>query len=94
MPTTRQGGDSTLTSRTKADAPGAKPVARSHRTNATDCMQHWEDEEHLEQNKKDFQEFRAAARKSSSASDGSAASGGSGSTDDHGEVPRGMKRGR
>ena len=48
----------------------------------------------MEQNKKDFQEFRAAARKSSSASDGSAASGGSGSTDDHGEVPGGMKRGR
>lgn len=94
MPTTRQGGDSALTSRTKADAPGAKPVAKSHRTSATDCMQHWEDEEHLEQNKKDFQEFRAAARKSSSASGGSAASGGSDSIDDHGEVPGGMKRGR
>jgi len=94
MPTTRQGGDSTLTSRTKADAPGAKPVAKSHRTSATDCMQHWEDEEHLEQNKKDFQEFRSAARKSSSVSGGSAASGGSDSIDDHGEVPGGMKRGR
>ncbi|KAF3001841.1 hypothetical protein E8E13_004107 [Curvularia kusanoi] len=87
---------STLTSRAKEDAPGARPVEKSHRASATDCMQHWEDEEHLEQNKKDFQEFRAAARKSSS-SGGSVASGGSSGSDgggDHGEVPGGMKRGR
>lgn len=90
MPTTRQ-ADSTLASRTK-EAPGAKPLEKSHRAGATDCTQHWEDEQHLEQNKKDFQEFRADARKSSSSA-GSAASGGSDSGD-HGEVPGGMKRGR
>jgi hypothetical protein len=80
---------SELTSRAK-DLPGNKPVAKSHRASATDCTEHWEDEEHLEQNKKDFQEFRAQHNKSSSSG---SASGGSDS-DLHGEVPGGMKRGR
>ncbi|KAF3040065.1 hypothetical protein E8E12_004157 [Didymella heteroderae] len=80
-----------LTSRAK-DAPGNKPVAKSHRAAAKDCTEHWEDEEHLEQNKKAFQEFRAQHKKSKSSSGGSA-SGGSDS-DLHGEVPGGMKRGR
>jgi hypothetical protein len=82
---------SPLTSRTK-HAPGNKPVAKSHRASAKDCTEHWEDEEHLEQNKKDFQEFRAHHNKSSTSPAGSA-SGGSDS-DLHGEVPSGMKRGR
>ncbi|KAJ4382569.1 hypothetical protein N0V86_001791 [Didymella sp. IMI 355093] len=90
MPSTRQDGQSELTSRTK-DAPGAKPAAKSHRAAAQDCTEHWEDEEHLEQNKKDFQEFRAQHNKS--ASTGGSASAGSDS-DLHGEVPGGMKRGR
>lgn len=91
MPSTRQqDGQSELASRTK-DAPGNKPVQKSHRSNATDCTEHWEDEEHLEQNKKDFQEFRASHNKSSS-SGGSAS--GSSDSDLHGEVPGGMKRGR
>ncbi|KAF2622046.1 hypothetical protein BU25DRAFT_415569 [Macroventuria anomochaeta] len=93
MPTTRQQdhkGESELVSRTK-DAPGNKPVEKSHRVNAKDCTEHWEDEEHLEQNKKDFQEFRAQHKKSSSF--GGSASGGS-DFGDHGEVPGGMKRGR
>lgn len=99
MPATRQ-SDSSLASRGKdASAPGNKPVAKSHRASATDCTQHWEDEEHLAQNQKDFAEFRADARKNSSASAGSSASGGSDSASgsgkgDHGEVPSGMKRGR
>ncbi|KAJ4986019.1 hypothetical protein SVAN01_08497 [Stagonosporopsis vannaccii] len=95
MPATRQQDqtESSLASRTK-DAPGNKPVERSHRASATDCTQHWEDEEHLEQNKKDFQEFRAARRKSSSSGGSAAASGGSDASGDHGEVPGGMKRGR
>lgn len=80
---------SELTSRAK-DAPGNKPAAKSHRASAKDCTEHWEDEEHLEQNKKDFQEFRAQHNKSSSSG---SASGGSDS-DLHGEVPGGMKRGR
>lgn len=82
---------SSLTSRAK-DAPGNKPVPKSHRASAKDCTEHWEDEEHLEQNKKDFQEFRAQHNKASSSPAGSA-SGGSDS-DLHGEVPGGMKRGR
>lgn len=85
-------GKSSLTSRTK-DAPGNKPVAKSHRAAAKDCTEHWEDEEHLEQNKKDFQEFRAQHNKSKSSSSGGSASAGSDS-DLHGEVPGGMKRGR
>ena len=96
MPTTRQQenkGESELTSRLKKDAAGAKPVEKSHRSNAKDCTEYWEDEEHLEQNKKHFQEFRAQHNKSSSS--GTSASGGSDSgSGDHGEVPGGMKRGR
>lgn len=96
MPTTRQQDnkvESELTSRIKKDAPGAKPVEKSHRSNAKDCTEYWEDEEHLEQNKKDFQEFRAQHNQSSSP--GASASGGSEfSSGDHGEVPGGMKRGR
>lgn len=83
----------TLASRTK-DAPGNKPVEKSHRASATDCTQHWEDEEHLEQNKKDFQEFRAEARRKSSSSGASASASGGSESGDHGEVPGGMKRGR
>lgn len=91
MPTTRQQDNKNeLASRTK-DAPGGKPVKKSHRANAKDCTEHWEDEEHLEQNKKDFQEFRAHHNKSSSP--GGSVSAGSDSGD-HGEVPSGMKRGR
>lgn len=92
MPVTRQQDTTDLASRTKMKqhAPGATPVARSHRSDATDCTTHWEDEEHLEQNKKDFLEFRAQHDKSSSPG---SASGGSDSGD-HGEVPGGMKRGR
>lgn len=85
-------GKSELTSRVK-DAPGNKPVPRSHRASATDCTEHWEDEEHLEQNKKDFLEFRAQHNKAPSSSPGGSASGGSDS-DLHGSVPGGMKRGR
>lgn len=91
MPTTRQQGEAELATRSKKDAPGAKPVKKSHRSTAKDCTEHWEDEEHLEQNKKDFQEFRAHHNKSSSPS--GSASGGS-ESGDHGEVAGGMKRGR
>ena len=92
MPTTRQQdkGSSELVSRTK-DAPGNKPVEKSHRANAKDCTAFWEDEEHLEQNMKDFQEFRA--HHNNSHPTGDSASNGSNSGD-HGEVPGGMKRGR
>ncbi|KZM25568.1 uncharacterized protein EKO05_0001882 [Ascochyta rabiei] len=83
MPTSRQ--------QDIKDAPGARPVDKSHRSNAKDCTEHWEDEEHLEQNKKDFQEFRAHDNQPSSP--GGSASAGSDSGD-HGEVPGGMKRGR
>lgn len=77
----------------KKDAPGAKPVEKSHRSGAKDCTEHWEDEEHLEQNKKDYQEFREQHNKSSSSAN--SASGGSESGGgDHGEVAGGMKRGR
>ncbi|XPS70946.1 hypothetical protein M3J09_003139 [Ascochyta lentis] len=94
MPATRQQdnkGEAGLASRTKKDAPGAKPVEKSHRSNAKDCTEHWEDEEHLEQNKKDFQEFRTHDNKSSSPAGSASAGSDSG---DHGEVPGGMKRGR
>nr|GFD58535.1 hypothetical protein [Tanacetum cinerariifolium] len=78
-----------LTTRTK-HAPGATPVERSHRANAKDCTEHWEDEEHLAQNKKDFLEFRAQHGKSASSSSGGSASASSGSdAGDHGEVPGG-----
>ena len=96
MPTTRQQdkNESSLVSRTK-DTPGNTPAEKSHRANATDCTQHWEDEEHLEQNKKDYQEFRTQRNPSSSSVGGASASGGSDSgSGDHGEVPGGMKRGR
>lgn len=93
MPATRQQdskGASDFASRT-TDAPGARPAEKSHRSSAKDCTEFWEDEEHLEQNKKDFQEFRAHHTRSSPS--GGSASGGSDSGD-HGEVPGGMKRGR
>lgn len=96
MPTTRQQDnkvESELTSRMKKDVPGAKPVEKSHRSNAKDCTEFWEDEDHLEQNKKDFQEFRTQHHKSSP-SGTSAASGSDSGSGDHGEVPGGMKRGR
>lgn len=104
MPATRQQDNPqpSLTSRTK-HAPGNAPVAKTHRVHATDCTQHWEDEEHLAQNKAAFQEFRAAAagRKPSSASSTSASAASTGSDsaspaddDHHGAVPAGMKRGR
>ncbi|KAF1925356.1 uncharacterized protein M421DRAFT_423911, partial [Didymella exigua CBS 183.55] len=81
MPSTRQ-----------QDAPGNTPVQKSHRATAQNCTEHWEDEEHLEQNKKHFQEFRAQRSKSSSA--GSASGSGGSDSDLHGDVPGGMKRGR
>lgn len=101
MSTTHQ-SDASLASRAK-HAPGNKPVEKSHRSSATDCTQHWEDEEHLEQNKKHFAEFRAQAKNTSSSSaESSGDSGSNGGSDsasggddgDHGAVPGGMKRGR
>ncbi|KAH6638436.1 hypothetical protein C7974DRAFT_451825 [Boeremia exigua] len=90
MPTTRQqdAAASTLTSRSKPAAGG-----KSHRASATNCMQHWEDAEHLASNQAAFLEFR---RQSSDASvPASDASGTSDSTSgDHGPVHPAMKRGR
>jgi hypothetical protein len=105
MPTTRDQDSKehgSIASRTKndkstegsKDAPGAKPVEKSHRSGAKDCTEHWEDEEHLEQNKKDFQEFRASHNKSSASGGSQSGGSDSGASGDHGEVAGGMKRGR
>jgi hypothetical protein len=84
---------------------GASKVDRSQ---AVDCLAHWEDEEHLAENQAAYKAFQAEARKAAAAIDtdskssqeqsksqaGSDKQHRSSIHKDHGDVALGMKRGR
>jgi hypothetical protein len=97
MPTTRQQEKGGLASRGKN---GNSTTTAEERNKATDCLKHWEDEDHLADNQAAYKEFQAEARKKAAAvapdspKPKTAAPPETSIHKDHGDVALGMKRGR
>jgi hypothetical protein len=97
MPTTRQQDKGGLASRGKN---GSSTTTAEERNKATDCLKHWEDEDHLADNQAAYKEFQAEARKKAAAvapdspKPKTAAPPETSIHKDHGDVALGMKRGR
>jgi hypothetical protein len=97
MPTTRQQESSGLATREKK---GRTNSTAEERNKATDCLAHWEDENHLADNAAAYKEFQAESRKKAAAvapDSPKPASRPPPETSihkDHGDVAVGMKRGR
>jgi len=97
MPTTRQQDKGGLASREKN---GRSNSTAEERNQATDCLKHWEDENHLAENQAAYKAFQAEARRKAAAVKPDSPKPASKPPPehsihkDHGDVAVGMKRGR